>query len=161
MKLQVRRTLKCLLESATQCRKISTILHYFHLQCDHLLYKCWQKYLRQNKLHIVHIDTENEPSKSILELVTINVIFNLSHWSFDLKRGSASALLLGLRVWIAKRAWIFFGACCLMEVSATDRSLVRRSPTERNSFRWMLPKPCFFIVIKLFVILHVAADSVV
>ena len=91
-----------------------------------------KKSLGQNKLHIVHIGTENEPSKSILELVAIHAIFNRSQWPFGLKRGSASALLLGLRVWITQRAWIFFGVFCLVEVTATDRSLVRRSPTERS-----------------------------
>jgi hypothetical protein len=37
-----------------------------------------------------------------------------------------------------QRPWIFFGVCCLVEVSATDRSLVRRSPSERGDSEYDL-----------------------
>lgn len=46
-------------------------------------------------------------------------------------RGSAAASLLGLRVRIAPRPWIFvsYKCCVLSEVSATGRSLIQRRPT--------------------------------
>jgi hypothetical protein len=57
-----------------------------------------------------------------------------SQWPRGLKRGSAAARLPGLRSRIPPGAWIT--ACCessvrcQVEVSATGRSLVQRSPTE-------------------------------
>jgi hypothetical protein len=54
----------------------------------------------------------------------------------DLRRGSAAARLLGLRVRIPPGwggAWILFlvnVVCCQVEVSTTGWSLVQRSPTE-------------------------------
>ena len=46
-----------------------------------------------------------------------------------LKRGSAADRLPELRVRIPPGAWIFV-VCCQVEVSATGRSLVQKSPTD-------------------------------
>jgi hypothetical protein len=47
------------------------------------------------------------------------------------KRGSAAACLLGLWVRIPPGAWMSISCeCCLVEVSASDLSLVQKSPTE-------------------------------
>jgi hypothetical protein len=56
-----------------------------------------------------------------------------SQWPRDLRRRSAAARLLGSWVRIPPRAWIFVSCeclCCQVEVSATSRSLVQRSPTD-------------------------------
>ena len=46
-------------------------------------------------------------------------------------RGSAAARLWGLRVRILPGAWMSISCeCCQAGVSATDRSLIQRSPTE-------------------------------
>jgi hypothetical protein len=48
-----------------------------------------------------------------------------------LRRESAAARLLGLWVRIPPEAWMSYMSvvCCQVEVSATGRSLVQRSPT--------------------------------
>jgi hypothetical protein len=53
-------------------------------------------------------------------------------WPRDLRRRSAAARLLGLRVWIQSGAWMFLVSvvCCQVEFSATGWSLFRSSPTE-------------------------------
>lgn len=107
VKMQVRRTLKCLFESTTQCRNISTLVSLFLSTMWLFIVQALTKKIRKNKLLIVHIVIENEPSKSIRELVAIHVIFNWSKWPCGLKSGSASALLLGLRVWIPPRHGYF------------------------------------------------------
>ena len=50
----------------------------------------------------------------------------------DLRRGSAAARLLGMRVRIPPGAWLSLVnvVCYHVEVCATDRSLIQRSPTE-------------------------------
>jgi hypothetical protein len=54
-----------------------------------------------------------------------------SRWPRGLRRGSAAACLLGLRVRIPPGQWLYISCdCCVLEFSATGRSLVRRSPTE-------------------------------
>jgi hypothetical protein len=54
-----------------------------------------------------------------------------SRWPHDLRRGSAAARLLVLRVRIPPVAWIFVCCvCCQVEVSASGWSLVQRNPTE-------------------------------
>ena len=63
----------------------------------------------------------------------ISSVSSRSHWPRVLRRGSAAARLLGLRFRIPTGAWIFSVlnvACCQVEVSATGRSLVQRSPTD-------------------------------
>ena len=52
-------------------------------------------------------------------------------WSRGLRRGSAAARLLGLRVQISPGAWksVVRVVCCQVEVSAKSWSLVLRSPT--------------------------------
>jgi hypothetical protein len=55
-------------------------------------------------------------------------------WPHGLKRVSATAHLLGLRVRIPPVTWMFVSCecrvCFQIEISATGRSLVQRSPTE-------------------------------
>ena len=49
------------------------------------------------------------------------------------RSGSAAARLLGLRIRILLESWMcVFRECCVLsgEVSATDRSLVQRSPID-------------------------------
>jgi len=55
-----------------------------------------------------------------------------SRWLGDLRRGSAAARLLGLRVRIPPAIWLSLGGvmCCQVEFFATGRSFVQRSPTE-------------------------------
>jgi hypothetical protein len=55
-----------------------------------------------------------------------------SQWPRGLRRGSAAARLLGLRVRIAPGAWMSVVSvlCCAVDISASGRSLVQRSPTE-------------------------------
>ena len=54
-----------------------------------------------------------------------------SRWPRGLRRGSAAARLLGVRVRIPPGVWMCRECCVLsVEVSATGRSLVQRSPTE-------------------------------
>ena len=57
-----------------------------------------------------------------------------SQWPRGLRRRSAAARLLGLRVRIPPVAWMFVClvsvVCCQVEVSATSLSLVQRSPTD-------------------------------
>jgi len=59
-----------------------------------------------------------------------------SQWPRGLGRRSAAARSLGLWVRIPQGAWISFVSvvCCRVEVSASDWSLVRRSPTECGVF---------------------------
>lgn len=58
---------------------------------------------------------------------------NQFHWLSGLRRGSATVLLLGLRVQIPP-AYGFQSllsvVCCMAEVSATGRILVQKGPTE-------------------------------
>jgi hypothetical protein len=49
-------------------------------------------------------------------------------WPHGLRRGSAAARLLGVRVRIPSGVWM--SVCCQVEVSATGRSLAQRSPIE-------------------------------
>ena len=63
-----------------------------------------------------------------------SVIHNYrSQWPRGLRRGSAAAGLLGLRIWIPLgRGCLSFvsDVCCQIEVSASGWSLFQRSPTE-------------------------------
>jgi hypothetical protein len=58
----------------------------------------------------------------------------LSQWPRGLRSGSAAARLLEFRVRIPPEAWMSLVSvvCCQAEVSASGRSLVQRSPTERG-----------------------------
>jgi hypothetical protein len=62
------------------------------------------------------------------------VTLSRPHWPRCLRRGSAAARFLGLRVLISPRAWMFiFCECCALScrvVSASGCSLVQRSTTE-------------------------------
>jgi hypothetical protein len=64
----------------------------------------------------------------------IFIAFPQSQWPSGLRRGSAADRLLGLQVRFPPRAWMFVCCkccvCCQVEVSATSRSLVQRSPTD-------------------------------
>ena len=59
-------------------------------------------------------------------------IVRRSQWPRGLRRRSAAARLLRLWVRIPPGAWTFVVSvlCCQVEVSATSRSLVQRSPTD-------------------------------
>ena len=63
-----------------------------------------------------------------------NFIFPGSQWPRGLRRGSAAARFLGLRVRIPPGHGCLFLSvvCCQVEVSATGCSLVKRSLTERG-----------------------------
>jgi hypothetical protein len=68
---------------------------------------------------------------------TIQTVFNQnkdyihSRWPRGLRRVSAACRLLGLRVRTLPGTWMSLSCeCCQVEVSATGRSLVQRSPTE-------------------------------
>jgi hypothetical protein len=63
----------------------------------------------------------------------VMLLLGRSQWPCGLMLGSAAVRLLGSRVQIPPGAWmsVSFECCVLeMEVSATDRSLVQRSPNE-------------------------------
>jgi len=55
-----------------------------------------------------------------------------STWPSGLTNGFMAARLLGLWAWIPPGTWLSFSCvvCCQEEISASGRSLVRRSPTE-------------------------------
>jgi hypothetical protein len=58
-----------------------------------------------------------------------------SQWPRGLTHKSAADRLLGSWVRIPVGAWMFVSCeclCCQVEVAATDRSLVQRSPTNRG-----------------------------
>jgi hypothetical protein len=56
-----------------------------------------------------------------------------SQWPRGLRRGSSAALLVRLRVRIPPGG---MDVCCVLEVSATGRSLVQRSPTDCGVSEW-------------------------
>jgi len=68
-----------------------------------------------------------------------------SLWPHGLRRGSAAAQFVGLRVRILPGSCLSLVSvvCCQVEVCATGRSLVQRSPTECDRevwiFRWPWP----------------------
>jgi len=70
-----------------------------------------------------------------------------SQWPRSLRCGSAAARLLALRVRIPPEAWMSVSCeCCKVQVSATGRSFVQRSPTERgvseyNLETWEVRRP--------------------
>jgi len=57
-------------------------------------------------------------------------MFSRSQWLLGLRRGSAAAGVLVLRVRIAPVAWMLCVVCCQVEVCAVGRSLVQRTRTE-------------------------------
>jgi hypothetical protein len=60
-------------------------------------------------------------------------VLSRSQWPRGLRRRSAAKRLLGSWVRIPPEAWMFVCCeclCCQVEVSATDRSLVQRRPTD-------------------------------
>jgi hypothetical protein len=62
-----------------------------------------------------------------------------SQWQRGLRRRSAAERLLGPWVRIPPGAWMFVSCeclCCQVEVSATGRSLVQRSPTDCGVWVW-------------------------
>ena len=93
-------------------------------------------------------------TSTVLKLwdIIICVICNLCRcrWPHGLRRGSAAARLLGLRVRIPLGAWmcVVSVVCYQVEVAASGWSLVQRSPTEcgvsecdRGSAKLMRPWP--------------------
>ena len=70
---------------------------------------------------------------------TVSTVYNYASrrflWPRDLRRESAAARLLGLRVRIPPREHGYLSVvivvCCQVEVSASGLSLVQRSPTDR------------------------------
>jgi hypothetical protein len=77
----------------------------------------------------IWIFTETNISNFLLP----HLFFSRSQWPHGIRRRSAAERLLGLRVRIPLGAWTFVSCeclCCQVEVSATGRSLVHRSPTD-------------------------------
>jgi len=66
-----------------------------------------------------------------------------SRWPRCLRRRSADARLLGLWIPTPPGAWMFVVrvVCCQVEVSATNWSLVKRSPTECGASLCVIMKP--------------------
>jgi hypothetical protein len=87
------------------------------------------------------------------------------HWPRGLRRESAGACLLGLRVWIPRGHGclsVVSVVCCQVEVTASSWSLVQRSPTEcvvsecdlGNSWmRGSWPTRCWYVIKKFVVFL--------
>ena len=79
-----------------------------------------------------------------LPIFTIsNRIYCRSQWPRGLRRRSTVARLLRSWVRIPPRAWMFVVSvvCCQVEVSATDWSLVQRSPTDCGASLCVIKKP--------------------
>jgi hypothetical protein len=72
------------------------------------------------------------PLEILLVILYIGNVTGRSQWPRGLRRGSASAHLVGLRVRILPGAWmpVVTVVFCQVEVSATNISLVHISPTE-------------------------------
>ena len=94
----------------------------------------WKNTTKDEKAPL--LNTNCVPNKCILQHS-----WNLNHmclrccrsqWPRVLRRTSAVPCFWGLRVRIPQGAWlaVVIVACCQVEVSATDRSPVQRSPTE-------------------------------
>ena len=67
----------------------------------------------------------------LIKILFTTRFLSRSQWPRSLRRGSAAACLLRLWVWIPMGAWTFVCCeCCQVEVSATNWSLVQRSPTD-------------------------------
>ena len=67
-------------------------------------------------------------------------VLSRSRYLHALKRRCAVTCLLGLRVRILPVVWMslsFYFMCCQVEVSATGRSLVQRSPSECGVSNWV------------------------
>ena len=64
-------------------------------------------------------------------------------WPHGLRRSSSAARLLRLWVRIPPGAWMFVVSvvCCQVEVSATDWTLVQRSPTDCGTSLCVIKKP--------------------
>jgi hypothetical protein len=83
---------------------------------------------------------ERNKSKFLLNWIAVNrglfysfnVVFCRSKWLRGLRRVSEAVRLLGLRVRIPPGKWtsLVSVVCCQVEVSASDWSLIQRSPTE-------------------------------
>jgi hypothetical protein len=70
---------------------------------------------------------------SKLFLFQLNCVLSWSQWPYGLRRGSAAASLLGLRVRIPPgygHVSLVSVVCCHVEVSASGWSLVQTSPTD-------------------------------
>jgi hypothetical protein len=66
-------------------------------------------------------------------IIGLSVFCCRFQWPRSLRRRSAAERLLGSWVWIAPGTWTFVSwecLCCQVEVYATGRSLVQRSPTD-------------------------------
>ena len=86
--------------------------HVFLIKSEHETLKI--RHMSPKFLHIYHSQRANN---------------GRSHWPCGLRRVSAAARLLGLRVRIPPWAWVSV-VCCEVEVSATCWSHVQRSSTE-------------------------------
>ena len=78
-----------------------------------------------------------------LNFDTIILFICRSQWPRGLRRRSTAARLLRLWVRIPPEAWMFVVSvvCCQVEVSATDLSLVQRSPTDCGASLCVIKKP--------------------
>jgi len=78
----------------------------------------------------------NKPLRAaqIVPFVLRTAVYSVgrSRWPRDIRRGYAAARLLGLRVRIPPGAWMSLVSAvrCQVDVSATGRSILQRSPIE-------------------------------
>jgi hypothetical protein len=103
----------------------------------------WHRLLR-NRQRPYNVISRNETSvhgRVFIEMLIIHQ--NRFQWPSGLRRGSAAARLLGLRVRIPPWAWVFVVSvvCCQVEVSAMGWSLVQRSPTDCVVSLCVISKP--------------------
>jgi hypothetical protein len=93
--------------------------------------------VKTESLNIIHVKFIF-PRVSSLPIITLRAVkCSRSQWPRGLRRRSAAERLLGSWVRIPTEAWMFVFyecLCCQVEVSATGRSLVQRSPTDRCVF---------------------------
>jgi hypothetical protein len=98
------------------------------------------------KLNLTPLSTVHPEERIFLQLIqkspadySTRKVISRSQWPRCLRRRSADELLLGSCVRIAPGSWMFVSCeclCCQVEVSATVRSLVQRSPTDCGVCLW-------------------------
>ena len=87
------------------------------------------------------IRADNVALRGFLNYTRYILECSLSPWPSGLRWRSAADRLLGLRVRIPRELWMSASCecrvCCQVEVTATGRSLVQRSPTDSCVCNWM------------------------
>ena len=118
---------------------VAAILRQTWITTGHLYFA--RNSLREDEVkNLVHATPDLVTCKSsthtntyVRELKPPICMIGRSQWSRGLRQGPTTARLLGLRVRMPSEAWRFvsFECCvCQVEVSATGRLLIQRSPTE-------------------------------